>query len=182
MPISDALAGVIIGGTIGLVTALALELLRAFREGRFRHVGEKREAYVAFLRAAERVVDDAREQMSAIAKGQSVVVVERDDYYLAYERIELIGAIPAVAAMRHMHTAVLATKLFGTDLYENPSDEAWLEAVEEYSRRREAFVQAARRDLGVEVRSRPPRPRVTRRRAWSRLRFVRRPASKKASD
>jgi hypothetical protein len=70
-----------------------------------------------------------------------------------------------------MHNAVLAVKLFRTDVYERPSTEGWLEAVEEYWRRREEFVQAARRDLGVEVRS-PARPRPTRRGAW-RLRLPR---------
>jgi hypothetical protein len=179
MPISDALAGVIIGGVIGLTTALALEMMRAFRESRFRHVADKREAYAAFLRASEHVVDDAREQMEANARGETLVVAERDDYYLAFERLELIGSIPAVAAMRKMHTAVLGTKLFGTNAYGSASDEAWLKAVEEYWRRREEFVQAARRDLGVEVRTRPSRPTFRRRRVWQRLRLTRRrPASK----
>lgn len=172
MPISDALAGVLIGGAIGLVTALSLELLRAFRESRFRHVADKREAYAAFLRAAERVVDDAREQMEAIARGETLAFPERDDYYLAYERLELIGSLPAVAAMGRMHTAVLATKLFGTNVYDKASDEAWLKAVEEYWQRRRDFVQAARRDLGVEVRERPS-ARNTLRRPWARLRLPR---------
>ena len=172
MPISDALAGVIVGGTLGLATALGLELMRAFRESRFRHVGEKREAYASLLRTAERVVDDARHDMEAIANGETPKTPEREDYYLAFERLELIGGIPAVDAMRRMHNAVLAVRLFGTNAYGRPSDEGWLEAVEEYWRRREEFVRAARRDLGVDVRSPISRSR-SRRRSWRRLRLPR---------
>jgi hypothetical protein len=167
------LAGVIVGGALGLVTALGLELLRAFRESRFRHVAEKREAYASLLRTAERVIDDARDDMEAIANGQIPTNPEREDYYLAFERLELIGAIPAVDAMRRMHNAVLAVKLFGTNTYARPTDEGWLEALEEYWRRREAFVQAARRDLGVEVRGPIARSRETRRRFLRRIRLPR---------
>ena len=181
MPISDALAGAIIGGAIGLITALALEILRAFRESRFRHVADKREAYAAFLRAAEHVVDDAREQKEALERGETLAFPERDDYYLAYERLELIGSLPSVSAMGRMHTAVLATKLFGTDMYDNASDEAWLKAIEEYWARRREFVQAARRDLGVEVREGPSRVGNALRRSWP-LRLSRRRPRSKAAD
>ena len=181
MPISDALAGVIVGGTLGLATALALEIMRSFRESRFRHVGEKREAYASLLRTAERVIEDARQDMEALANGQTPSNPERDDYYLAFERLELVGAIPAVDAMRRMHNAVLAVKLFGTNVYGRPSNEGWLEAIEEYWRRREEFVQAARRDLGVEVRETASRPRATRRRPWRRLRLPRLRGTRKTS-